>query len=349
MLNTDRSGAGTRPAGKGRPAWVVRLVAATAIGVLVAAALGACGSGSDDDGADDGASGSGEIRIEHALGTTVLDAPPERVVALGPTDLDAALALGANVVGTASSGVGDGVPPWTDEAGADSLTVLATSGDALDVDPEEVAELQPDLILAATYYSIDDAYDVLSQIAPTTAYQAGPTEDTWHQVTEQVGQALGDQAAATRLVDGVESQLTEAGERGGVDGATFTFGFVTTDGVSTLRDPDDVMMTVPEALGFTLSPPVLDLPEGDSFAVDVSFEQLDVLEADVLALYDGGDAGAAASLDDNPLFAALPVVERGGVVELDGDEFYALRQPTALSIPYLLDGVAPRLLDAATA
>ena len=41
------------------------------------------------------------------------------------------------------------------------------------------------------------------------------------------------------------------------------------DAVQALRAPDDVMMTVPEALGMTLSPGVLALPEGESFAAAV--------------------------------------------------------------------------------
>ena len=95
-----------------------------------------------------------------SFGTTTIDGPVERVVALGPTDLDAALALGAPVVGAASSGLGDGMPPWTDAAeGAGDVTVLEVTGDASSVDLEEVAALDPDLILAATYYDIDAAYE----------------------------------------------------------------------------------------------------------------------------------------------------------------------------------------------
>jgi len=218
------------------------------------------------------------------------------------------------------------------------------TGDALEVDLEEVAALHPDLILAATYYGIDDAYDELSQIAPTTAYQEGPVVDTWQQVTEQVGEALGRPDDAAALVDEVETAIADAPD---APGKTFTFGFVAPDSVMALRDPDDVMMTVPAGLGLTLSPAVLDLPEGESFAVPVSLELVDALDADVLALYDGGDTDARSTLERSPLYPGLPVVERNAVVDLDDDQFFALRNPTALAIPWLLTTTAPTLLEAA--
>lgn len=329
---------------------------AGALLVTLSATIMACGDDSSDDastdsGADGAAGGSddGAITVEHALGTTTIDGPVERVVALGPTDLDAALALGAPVVGAASSGLGDGTPPWTDAAeGTGDLTVLEVSGDASSVDLEEVAALDPDLILAATYYDIDAAYENLSQIAPTTAYEDGPIVDTWQQVTTQVGAALGADAAAAGLVADVEGQLAALGEENPeLEGKTITIGYVMADAVQALRDPDDVMMTVPGALGLSLSDGVLALPEGESFAVPVSYEQLDALDADILALYDGGDDGARDALEASPLYPSLSAVERGAVVDLDDDQFFALRQPTILSVPYIIESVGPALAEAA--
>ena len=203
-------------------------------------------------------------------------------MALGPADLDAALALGVEVVGA-----------------------------------------------IATYYDVDAAYEQLSEIAPTTAHQEGPVTDTWQQVTEQVGRAVGRPDEAAALIGEVEAAVDAlATDHPDAAGATFTFGFVTLDAVSTLRDPDDVMMTVPSGLGMTLSDVVLALPEGESFAVPVSLGQLDALDADVLALYDAGDSEARSAVESSPPWPTLPVVERGAVVDLD-------------------DGVVPTLVEAA--
>jgi hypothetical protein len=61
----------------------------------------------------------------------------------------------------------------------------------------------------------------------------------------------------------------------------------------------------------------------------------------------GGDADARSTLERSPLYPRLPVVERNAVVDLDDDQFFALRNPTALSIPSLLTTTAPALLAAA--
>jgi iron complex transport system substrate-binding protein len=322
------------------------LLTALAAGIL----LGACGSPAPDPAAGPAPT----VTVEHALGTTAVVGTPERVVSLSPADLDAALALGVTPVGVTSTGIGDGVPSWSraamDGAGTDGAgpTVLEVAGDAQQVDLEAVAALEPDLILAAGYYDIAAAYEHLSAIAPTLAHRTGPATDTWQDVTTQVGRALGRPERAAEVVADVESRLGAAGEtHADLRGGTFTFGYVTPRGISTLRDPDDVMMTVPGALGLGLSPAVLAIPEGESFAVTVSRENVAALEADVLALYFGGDTAQAEEFLADPLVARLDVVQRGAVTVLDEQQFYALRQPTALSIPYLLDEVVPGLAEAA--
>jgi iron complex transport system substrate-binding protein len=289
------------------------------------------------------------VTVDHALGTTTVTGTPQRVVALGTVDTDAALALGVTPVGVASTGIGNGIPRWTSAAiDGSAPQVLDVSGDAQQVELESVAALQPDLILATGYYDVAAVYDQLSAIAPTLAYRTGPATDTWQEVTTQVGRALGRPEQAADVVEAVEARLaTAADAHADLHGHTFTFGYVTPQGISTLRDQDDAMMTVPAALGLGLSPAVLAIPPGESFAVTVSRENVASLDADVLALYFGGDPTAQSAFEADPLVTRLPVVQRGAVVALDDQQFYALRQPTALSLPYLLDAVAPRLAEAA--
>ena len=77
---------------------------------------------------------------------------------------------------------------------------------------------------------------------------------------------------------------------------------------------------------------------------EVSFERLDVLDADVL-LVEGFEQKAL----DNKLFAALPAVQDGRLVDLgqfDQDFAAALGFNSPLSIPFLLDIAVPRLAAA---
>ncbi|MEQ3552962.1 ABC transporter substrate-binding protein [Pseudonocardia nematodicida] len=311
---------------------------------MVIGAVG-CGSGAPAETGQD----AGTVEITHALGTTTVPADVQRIVALGPTGFDVALALDAPVVGASSSGSESGLSPWTSEAeGVSDVEVLPVQGEATEVDLEQVAALNPDLIFAPGYFALENAYPQLSAIAPTIGYQEGPAQDTWQQMTTQLATALGRPDDAQRVVDEVESTLTDTRtEHPELDGAGYTFGFVQPGVVTALRDPDDAMNSVPAAIGMTLSPQILALPQGESFGVDISPEEVSSLDADVLVLFDGGDAAARSALEQNALFAQLPVVQRDAVVTYDYDEFIGLRNPSPLSVPWVLDRIAPRLSEAA--
>lgn len=319
-------------------------VTAALCGALVFATA-ACGS--ESSGAPDAAQGS--VTITHALGTTTVPPGVKRVVALGPTGFDVALALGAPVVGASSSGSASGLAPWTSQArGASDVQVLPVSGEATEVNLEQVAALKPDLIFAPGYYALADSYQQLSAIAPTIGYQTGPAKDTWQQMTTQLATALGRPADAQRVIGDVEATLNRTrSEHPELDGTSYTFGFVQPTAVTALRDPQDAMASVPAALGMTLSPQILALPKGESFGVQIGPEQVPALDADVLVLFDGGDAQARSTLGRNPLYGRLPVVQRGAVVNYDYDEFIGLRNPSPLSVPWLLDRIVPRLSEAA--
>lgn len=80
--------------------------------------------------------------------------------------------------------------------------------------------------------------------------------------------------------------------------------------------------------------------------MQLSSEQIASLDADALVLFDGGDAEALRTLQQNPLYERLPVVQRGAVVTYDYDEFIGLRNPSPLSIPWIVDRIAPGLSEA---
>lgn len=257
------------------------------LGAAVCGALlsGTVACGSEPSGAPDTAQGS--VTVTHALGTTTVPPGVARIVALGPTGVDVALALDAPVVGASSSGSESGLAPWTSQAqGASDVEVLPVTGEATEVDIEQV-------------------------------------------------------------IGRVQTKLDETrAAHPALQGATYTFGFVQPGAVTALRDPDDAMNSVPTALGLSLSPQILALPKGESFGVQLSSEQIASLDADALVLFDGGDAEARRTLEQNPLFERLPVVQRGAVVNYDYDEFIGLRNPSPLSIPWIVDRIAPRLSDA---
>lgn len=114
------------------------------------------------------------MTVDHVFGSTTVDERPERVVTLGLIDQDAVLAL--RIVPVGASKFGDrypgGVRPWARAAvGDEPLPELIDQVDGIPF--EQVAALEPDLILAL-YAGLDqNEYDLLTEIAPTVAAAPG--------------------------------------------------------------------------------------------------------------------------------------------------------------------------------
>ncbi|WP_146341784.1 ABC transporter substrate-binding protein [Nesterenkonia sp. NBAIMH1] len=135
--------------------------------------------------------------IEHEFGETVLEEKPERLVTLGAQDHDYALALGSVPVGNSGfTFYEDGIGPWAEEYVEDAdLTFFRGS----ELQLEEVAALEPDVITSVTSELPEEILAQLEDIAPVIGRPSGPLEDgvTMGQAAEAFGQILDqkDQAA----------------------------------------------------------------------------------------------------------------------------------------------------------
>src|SRR6478736_1064158 len=159
---------------------------ATASAAMLALTLAACGSSSTSSSsssttasssAGSAASGSATavsypVEIPNAYGTTVIPAAPENVVVLGFTDVDSVLAVGTVPVGIQQFGVGfdSGVGPWAEPLLEGATPTVFTS--TTEINFEQIASLQPDLIVAVTRAITPDDYAKLTAIAPTLARPA---------------------------------------------------------------------------------------------------------------------------------------------------------------------------------
>lgn len=170
--------------------------------------LSACGNGGVKEESD---KNSGAHTIDHARGSTEVQARPERIVTLEPLELDTAVALGVTPVGTAVASNIAGVP---DYLGAPAVKPVGTVPEP---DLEAIAALEPDLILG-TESRHSKLYDELESVAPTVfiASQADP----WKDNAELIGDALGRKAETEKLLEGVEQRCAEINEAHDVAGKT---------------------------------------------------------------------------------------------------------------------------------
>ncbi|GAA1834420.1 iron-siderophore ABC transporter substrate-binding protein [Microlunatus capsulatus] len=298
-------------------------------------------SSSTPEAAEPAASASGAadaafpVTLEHQFGSTTIPAAPQRVVTVGFNEQDYALAFGVEPVGVREF-LGYDAPnrPWAPEGvrGKDIPTLGSQ-----DLEFEKIAGLAPDLILGINSYIDQAAYDKLAAIAPTVAQSAdvAPGATTWQDQTLTTGKALGRDADAQALVERTEKAFTDAvAANASFAGKSAGFALGSSDAGTYSLGADDYRTGWLTELGFTV-------PEKGG---EVSFERLDVLDADVL-LVEGFEQKAL----DNKLFAALPAVQDGRLVNLgqfDQDFAAALGFNSPLSIPFLLDIAVPRLAAA---
>ncbi len=286
------------------------------------------------------------VTVKHKYGSTMVPAPPERVVTVGLMEQDTVLALGVVPVGTTEwFGEQPGALwPWAQERLGDAPLPTVLDGTAIDY--ERILALQPDLILAL-YSNLSQAdYDLLSEIAPTVAPPAGVRDYGigWEQMTQIVGEVLSKATEAEALIGDIKARFAEVREQYPA--------FVGASAVVATPYEGVFVYGAEDPRGYLLSDLGFSLPEnlaevvGDAFGGNLSMERLDLLDTDVLIWL---DAKPGEGIIANPLYGQFPVHTEGREVFVgsSNDPFGAATSfVTVLSLPYLLDGLVPQLAAA---
>ena len=317
--------------------------------VLAGGALAACGTDEPKETPKDGASAAAAaaypVSVTHKLGTTTLQKAPQRIVALSDADLDALLLLGIQPVGFAAAVHEGGITPWAKPKLTGTPTVLEVGEKG--VDAEQVAKLNPDLVLASGDYYIDDEYKALSPLVPTTAYESGPFEDSWQTTMRQVAKLVGKVEQGEQVIKDVEAKV--AGVQTtypALAGRTFTLSQAFEAGtIGVLRSPEDSGVKMLNSFGMQLAPAVKEIKSED-FAVTLSLEKIGTLDADLVMIYPVEEQFRTA-IEGNTLFKNLNAVKKGHYVSLSLAEFASLRNPSPLAIQYSIDNVLPKIAEAA--
>ncbi|MFJ8009113.1 iron-siderophore ABC transporter substrate-binding protein [Streptomyces fagopyri] len=330
-----------------------RLAAALASVLMLFVTVAACGSSGSPragSGKTTAASKAFPVTIAHKYGSTTVKAQPQRIVTVGLTDQDAVLALGEVPVGTTEwlGGYKGAIGPWATGrlGGAKAPTVLKDTGTGPQT--EKIAALRPDLILAVYGGLTKSQYETLSKFAPVVA-QPKEYNDfgvPWQQQTEIIGKALGQEAKAKSLVDGVEKDFKAATEKN--PAFARSTGVVATpyEGIFVFgsQDPRSRVLT---DLGFKL-PADLDKVIGDEFGANISKERTDLLDTDAIVWIASDPVKDEAKLHKDALYGDLKVAEQNREVYLKESSDYgnAVSFVTVLSLPYMLERLVPQLAAA---
>ncbi|MBP2340219.1 iron complex transport system substrate-binding protein [Saccharothrix coeruleofusca] len=297
--------------------------------VLLALFATACGGGGTES-SDPAAAQA--VTVDTRFGPVTVERPPTRVVALGWSDAEAALALGVQPVGVSDwlAFGGKGVGPWAEGLFTAAPTLLGTT----EVDYEAVAALKPDLILNTRSDNDEKKHETLSKIAPTIGAPKDviPYGTTWRQQVEMVAKALGKVDEGNKIISDLDAKFAANKKfegRTAVVGAYF-------DGKFGAYVSGDSRADFMKAIGFGVKKEVEDLAAG-TFYVDISTERLDLLRADLTAVFPiGGDASA---LTGNQLLKQA--AGDGLVVMEDKTLVNAFSSGSSLGTAYALDHAVP--------
>ncbi len=287
------------------------------------------------------------VTITHTYGETVIPAKPVRIATIGWITQDVVLALGTVPVGVPLQEWGgdeNKLLPWVTAAVEGLGGELPVRYDDTQIPFEDILAVDPDIILAPYSALTKEEYDRLSQIAPTVAWTGAPWSGTWQDIALTVGKALGQEAEAQVLVDQTQAGLAEiAAAHPEWAGKTFTIGWANpsagTIGVYVGSDPRVQMI---EDLGLVLSDGARALG-GDSFYVEVSFEEIDSLDADLLITWQSDQAELDALLANEVFARFKPVAEGRMIAMLDRSFVMATSAPSVLSIPWSMEKLVPEL------
>lgn len=316
--------------------------------LLVLAPFG-CGSDGESGGGGETTS-SGSRTIEHKYGSTEVSGTPQRVVTVGFTDQDPILALGVEPAGI-REWYGDypnATWPWAqDELGEAEPEVIP----ATELNFEQIAGLNPDLILGLNSGLTQEDYDTLSEIGPTIA-QPGDYPDfgvPWQEQTRKTGRALGREEQAKRLVSDVDDRFARTREEHpGFEGARGIVVGVVKKGDSYAPAPyapQDVRGRFMSALGFEQPDEIRELA-GDAFFTELSRERMDLLDAADVVIWVETTQGFNPVKND-PLYRRLDIAKQGRDIFLEDKVLNgAFSFGTALSLPLVIDELVPRIAAA---
>jgi iron complex transport system substrate-binding protein len=335
---------------RSRPALL--LVAVALVAALLAGACGSSASSSSNEESTDTTGGESTgsafpVSIEHKFGTTEIDAEPTRVVSVGYTDQDVLLALGVVPIAI-RDWYGDqpnAVWPWAQDLleGAEPVVLPSTEPSL-----EQIAGLNPDLIVGVSSGMTEEQYDLLSQIAPTIPQTADQPDyqETWQTGTRLIGQAVGKSDLAEELIAEVEADFASYREANPqLEGQEGTVSYVMSPTEVGAYASGDARSRILTELGLVI-PAEIDELAGGQFYSQFSLEELKRLDRDVL-VWITYEPEIVEQIKASPLRSQMTAVAEGREVFLTEMEAGAASFSSVLSLPYFLETFVPKLVAAA--
>ena len=284
------------------------------------------------------------LTLEHKFGTSVIPEQPERVATVDYAGGDNLLALGYQPL-TVRYWFGEydnAVWPWAQPLLESEPEVIRG-----ELNYEQIAATNPDVIFAIRSGITQEDYAQLSKIAPVVAVPKGVGDYslTWDERARTVGRVLNRKAEAEARIESIQAQLA-AVENAHPDWRDKTFAMATYWNGVGVYSAEDTSVALIEKMGLTVAPAIRDLTEEGEFYITLSEEKLPLIDTDVLFWFTAGDAmKQIEALAWRPQMRAY---KEGREIFLptNSDRNGALSYGTLLSLPVAVERLVP-LIEAA--
>lgn len=280
--------------------------------------------------------------VETKFGEIEIKEEPKRIVALGWGDAETVLSLGLEPVGASDwlAFGGDGVGPWLEGAYKTSPTILGT----MELDYEQIAALEPDLILDVKSSGDEERYKRLSEITTTVGVPEGG-ENYLTSSEDQVlmiAKALGKVDEGEALLNEVDTAFKEATEKyPEFSDKTIVVGAYDASGFGAYVE-GDARVDFATKLGFNVKDEVEALAN-DNFYISIADEQLELLDADltiVLPIWI-----EPSEVTNHELYQKIPSVMDGRSIVLDAEMSNAFSTGTVPALQWIIENLTPQFKE----
>jgi iron complex transport system substrate-binding protein len=290
----------------------------TTMTLALTLALSACtGSDSAQDKAGQTAPGGTTHTVKTAMGDVKVKNDPKRVVVLDTAELDSAITLGVKPVGATRAGSEQSFLSYLPKSQTTGITEV---GEIANPNLEKIAALKPDLILSSKIRD-GQRYSQLSAIAPTVLTES--TGYPWKQNFRTHADALGRTAEAETAIKKYKTHTAAVTKAlGGKQKAAATdvnvVRFVEGADIR-IYGKQNYIATILADVG--LGRPAITDKAKDGFSYDVSPEQIDKADADVIftSTYGSPAKAKVTQTTTSGLWRGLRAVKDDRVFQVDDE------------------------------
>ncbi|MCK2238460.1 MULTISPECIES: iron-siderophore ABC transporter substrate-binding protein [unclassified Crossiella] len=326
-----------------------------AVALALAATLvaGACGSaGTNSPAEQGGGDGVFPVKIEHKYGTTEITKRPQRVVTLGLSDHETALALDVKPVGVVDwfKERPFGVFPWQKEKWAGTEPTIV--GERDDINMEKVASLRPDLVIAGYSGIKKEQYETLTKLNIPVVAQSAKHPDyatPWEEMARTIGKALGKDKELDAKITALKDRFAKIrADHPEWAKQTALVADTAQPGVYAAFAAHDPKLAFLLDLGFQTPDRLRQAPKEQNI-IEIGSEGLpDLFEVDRL-IWLTEDANLEKKVKADPVYQRLKVFQDKRDMYVPYNEppiGAAISFNTVLSMPYALEHLVPLLVNA---